>query len=277
MKAAVNRFSKLNFKTCKVSYTPTYSNHILNHIATNPSHPLYTSQRRRQQEHEKKGLWWHATNGTDISKSGCVRTWARRRLGQAFAEELKAKGFDEDGKLVNATAMQDRRDVMNVLNLGRSIDLTGSLRMHGLGPLIPAKFATVKEEMRSLVELLIQNSVDTALGFSGEGERSSGLGQRSTHAGAPSQSRKAQGKKPVAAPQTLGALKKKPDSALVQAAKELLRVKPKATPRPPGARNTAERPKKIAVPSAPLRIKPQAAVPKAASRSARLSRGLEEI
>ncbi|KAF9698361.1 hypothetical protein EKO04_003838 [Ascochyta lentis] len=200
MKAVVHRLSKLKFRTFKVSYSPTYTNYILNHIATSPSHPLYTSQRRRQQQHKKEGLWWHATNGVDISKSGCVRTWARRRLRQAFVAALKQKGYDETGKLVDATALQDQRDVMNVVRLGRNVDLTGSLRMHGVGPLIPAKFETVKEEMRGIVDALIQSSVDTALGLAGEGEKTSGLGQRSARAGAPEQSRRPHERRPLAVP-----------------------------------------------------------------------------
>ncbi|KZM18697.1 uncharacterized protein EKO05_0006647 [Ascochyta rabiei] len=200
MKAVAHRLSKVKLKTFKVSYSPTYTSYIINHIAANPSHPLYLVQRRRKQELKKEGLWWHATNGIDISKSGCVRTWARRRLRQAFVEELKQKGYDETGKLVDAAAMQDRRDVMNVVRLGKSVDLTGSLRMHGVGPLIPAKFETVKDEVRGVIDALIQSAVDTALGLAGEGEKSSGLGQRSARAGAPEQARRPQERRPLAVP-----------------------------------------------------------------------------
>ena len=277
MKAVVHRLSKLQLKTFKVSYSPTYTNFILNHIATNPSHPLYISQRRRKQGHRKEGLWWHATNATDISKSGCVRTWARRRLRQAFVEELKAKGYDETGRLVDSTAMQDRRDVMNVVRLGRSVDLTGSMRMHGVGPLISAKFETVKDEMRGIIEALVQNAVDTALGFAGEGEKSSGLGQRSARAGALSQSRKAQERRPTTAPVMSGALKKKPGRTIVDAAKELLRVKPQASPQaPPRARDTPDGPRKTGAASPPLRVKPQAVSSEAAFRNRRSSTGLKE-
>ncbi|KAJ4340587.1 hypothetical protein N0V95_007462 [Ascochyta clinopodiicola] len=199
MKAVAHRLSKLKLKTCKVSYSPTYTNYILNHIATNASHPLYIVQRRHKQEHKKEGLWWHATNGVDISKSGCVRTWARRRLRQAFVEELKQRGYDETGKLVDSSAMQDRRDVMNVVGLGRSVDLSGSLRMHGVAPLIPAKFEAVKEEVRGIVDALVQSAVDTALGLAGEGEKSSGLGQRLARGG-PEQARRPQERRPLAGP-----------------------------------------------------------------------------
>lgn len=260
MKIAVSRLSKLKLKTVKVSYSPTYTNFILNHIATNPAHPLYISQRRRQQEHKKDGLWWHATNGTDISKSGCVRTWARRRLRQAFVEELQAMGYDETGKLVNATAMQDRRDVMNVLRLGRSVDLAGSLRMHGVGPLIPAKFEQVKEEVRGIIETLVQSSVDTALGFEGEGKKSSGLGQRPARAGAQPQSRKVQKKRTAVVPATSNAAQKVPDSAVIEAAKALLRAKPQMSLQPP---------KRTATATQPPRMKPQTEGPKTAPRARR--------
>ncbi|KAJ4994429.1 hypothetical protein SVAN01_00258 [Stagonosporopsis vannaccii] len=270
MKAAVNRLSKLHLKTVKVSYSPTYTNFILNHIATNPAHPLYISQRRRQREHKKDGLWWHATNGTDISKSGCVRTWARRRLRQAFVEELKAAGYDATGKLVNATAMQDRTDVMNVLRLGRSVDLSGSLRMHGIGPLVPAKFETVKEEVRGIIEALVQSSVDTALGFEGEGKKSSGLGQRPVRAGALSRSRKAQEKRTAVAPAMSNAAWKAPDSALVEAAKGLLRANPQVSSHPsPRTREVLDGVKRTATAPPSPRIKPQADDPKVAPRTRR--------
>lgn len=146
---------------------------------------------------------WHATNGVDISKSGCVRTWARRRLRHAFVEELKLRGYDETGKLIDAAAMQTRRDAMAMLNLGRSIDLTGSLRMHGVGPLIPAKFETVKQEMRSLVNLLIQWAVDTAFGSKGEDKKSSGVGLTFARTDRPSsQPRTWQERSPVHLPTT---------------------------------------------------------------------------
>lgn len=259
----MHRLSKLKLKTFKVSFSPTYANWIVNHIATNPAHPLYISQRRRQQEIKKDGLWWHSTNGVDISKSGCVRTWARRRLRQAFVEELKAKGYDETGKLVDATAMQERIDVMNIVRLGRSVNLTGSLRMHGVGPLISAKFVDVKKEVRGIVDALISGAVDTALGFAGEGVKSSGLGPR---AGALSQSRKAQGKRPVAAARTPAAPKKKSEAAIEQP-----RTRPQPSPQAPPRTKTTVGPKKTEAAPKPSRTKPRAVSSEAAPRTRRPS------
>jgi hypothetical protein len=167
MPSVAHRLSKLKVTTFKPSYSPTYFNLSTNHIASNPSHPLCVSQRRRQQERPKRGLWWCATMGLDISKSSCVRNWARRRLRHALVEALKAKGYDEAGKLVDREAMRDEPVVQQVLARGRSMDLMGTLRMHGVSPLLPAKFETVRADMRGVVAALVQTAVDKALGVAG--------------------------------------------------------------------------------------------------------------
>lgn len=263
MKGVVHRLSKLKLATFKVSYSASYTSYIPRIIATSPSHPLYITQSRRQKELKKEGLWWHATNGTLLSKKSTVRTWARRRLRQAFVEELKAKGYDKTGKLVEATAMQERRDMMNVVGLGRSVDLTGSLRMHGVGPLIPAKFEAVKKEMRSVVDALVQGAVDTALGFGAKGERSNGLHQRP-------QSRRPQERGSVAAP---SALQKKSRSAkeplritsLVPSAEALL-----------GADNTSNGHRKTGTALEPPQTKQKAVSREAAPRTRNASTGLNK-
>lgn len=244
MKTVVTRLSKLKLKTFKVSYSPTYTSYIPRIIASNPSHPLYITQRRRQQGQRKEGLWWHATNGTDISKKSTVRTWARRRLRQAFVEELKVKGYDETGKLVDATALE-RRDVINVIKTGRSVDLIGSLRMHGVAPLVPAKFETVKEEMRGVVDALVQSAVDQALGFAGEGERSGGLRQRP-------QNRRPLGSRPVAAPMA--------SRKILSHTEETLRVTPLVASAQAllKGNDASEEPRKTGAAPAPLRMKPYA-------------------
>ncbi len=283
MTPVVNRLSKLTFKTCKVSYSPNYIKSGVNHIATNPTHPLHITQRRRQQEQKKEGLWWYATNAIDTSKLACVRTWARRRLRNAFVEELKAKGYDENGKLVHTTVLQERKDVMNVLKQGRSIDLTGCLRLHGLAWLVPTKFETVKAEMRNLVDALVTAVVDIALGFSGETERKRGFGLRSPRVVAKPQARSSKERKKVMAPASPITPRKKPDSAVVQVAKDLFRVKPNASPAPahapappPRTRSIPAAPRKMAAESASPQVKPQAGAPKSTHRTRRPSRDLEE-
>ena len=176
-------------------------------------------------------------------------------------EELRDKGYDEMGKLVNKNAMQERRDVMNILRLGRSIDLTGSLRMHGVGPLIPARFETVKEEMRGIVDSLIQGAVDTALGFRGETAKSSGLGQRSAPSIAPTSTFKQQERRPVLVPRTPG--------QKTGVIKELpMRKSRKVTEENLGrVERTTIVPKEAGASSESLRMKPQVVFREASPRS----------
>ena len=263
----LNRLNKLKLTTFKPSYSPSYANLSTNHIASNPHHPLCVSQRRRQQERSKRGLWWCATTGLDVSKSSCVRTWARRRMRHALLEELKAKGYDEVGRLVDREAMRDEPVVQQVLKRGRSMDLMGTLRLHGINPLLPAKYETVKKDMRSIVAALVQTAVDNALGVAGEGQKTAGYDQLSTRAGAPAQPHRQEEKRSGAVPAARAVwgasaskrrvVSKRPESKTVEAALGVLRVKPQTPSRLPlEAGNEQQRPAKRASASAPPRVKP---------------------
>lgn len=142
--------------TFRVSYAPEYKTFIVNHIATDPSHPLHEAQKRRQRERRREGLWWHVTAGVDLNKSSCVRTWARRRLRNAVKDELQQRGYDDTGKLVGLEAVQQRPDAMHLLRQGKSLDLTGSLRFHVQPPLIPAKYAQLRAETGQVIDIMLQ-------------------------------------------------------------------------------------------------------------------------
>ncbi|KAF1944182.1 hypothetical protein EJ02DRAFT_102964 [Clathrospora elynae] len=156
MKSVFSLIAKLQAKTFKVSYSPEYKTFIINYVATDPSHPLHETQRRIQAERKKEGLWWHATTGVDLNKSSCVRAWARRRLRNAVKEELKQRGYDETGKFVNLDAIKDRAHLLNVLRQGKTLDLTGGLRLHVQPPLISAKYVDVRAETGKLIEAILQ-------------------------------------------------------------------------------------------------------------------------
>jgi hypothetical protein len=158
----LNRLARLKPTLFKLSYSPTYTSFVPAHIATNSTHPLNITQRRLLKQRKKEGLWWHTTTGVDVSKSSCVRHWALRRLRQAFVEELRRRGYDESGKLVDASKMEDAY-VRRVVQSGRCMDMQGSVRMHGVPTLVPAKYEMVKEEVRGIVDALVQTAVDTAL------------------------------------------------------------------------------------------------------------------
>lgn len=143
-------------KTFHVSYAPVYKTFIPHHIASDASHPLHIAQRRRTAEHRKEGLWWHVTTSVDLSRSSCVRTWARRRLRNALRHELHQRGYDDTGNMVNVAAFKDRPDLLSLLRQGISLDLKGSLKLQVQAPLIPAKYADVCADAGQLIENLLQ-------------------------------------------------------------------------------------------------------------------------
>ncbi|KAF1852073.1 uncharacterized protein K460DRAFT_362833, partial [Cucurbitaria berberidis CBS 394.84] len=166
IKTVISLLAKQQPTTFKVSYASDYKPFIIHHVATDSSHPLYETQKRRQRERKKEGLWWHATTGVDLNKSSCVRAWARRRLRNAIKDELQQRGYDATGKLVDLKAIQHRTDLMDLLRQGKTLDLTGSLRLHVQPPLIPAKYAQVRAETGHVVESILQAIKDKASGIS---------------------------------------------------------------------------------------------------------------
>jgi hypothetical protein len=165
MKSVFSLIAKNQPKLFKVSYAPEYKNFIINHVVIDPSHPLHETQKRRQAERKKEGLWWHATTGVDLNKSSVVRAWARRRLRNAIKEELKRRGYDENGKFVNLKAVQNEADLMNVLRAGKTLDLKGSLRLHVQAPLIPAKYVDVCAETGHVIGAMVQSLKNEAAGY----------------------------------------------------------------------------------------------------------------
>lgn len=94
----------------------------------------------------------------DLSKSSVVRNTCRKRLRRAFADALRERGFDERGKLVEVEALEKHLGNSGGWLKGRAdvdIALTGGLRFHVLGPLIPAKYVEVKEETGMVIEALL--------------------------------------------------------------------------------------------------------------------------
>lgn len=82
-------------------------------------------------------------------------------------EELEERGYDQSGRLVDVDKVQDLY-VQRVVKSGRNADLTGSLRLHGVPSLVPAKYGKVKKEIREVVDMLVQSALDSALELRGE-------------------------------------------------------------------------------------------------------------
>ncbi|KAH7090428.1 hypothetical protein FB567DRAFT_290967 [Paraphoma chrysanthemicola] len=152
MNKVAQQLSRHPFNLFRVQYSPEYKSLWQNRLIASPLHPLNETQKRKRTERVKDGIWWHATSGPDLSKSSCVRSWARRRLGTAIVEELKARGFRENGKAVRITTTADG----HIAPIEGRLDLKGSLKLHALPPLVPAKFVEVKAEVGKVIDILVQ-------------------------------------------------------------------------------------------------------------------------
>ncbi|CAI6339277.1 unnamed protein product [Periconia digitata] len=155
-KAFTRLTPRLNITTFRLNYSPGYNTFIINRVIDDRQHPLHILQTRLRDQRRKEGLWWHATTGTELCKSSRIRTWCRRRLRNAFTGALNERGFDQYGRLVDASALQGP-----LAHLGRALrqhkdfSLSGSIRMHALVPLIPAKYTLVQREVTELLDLLL--------------------------------------------------------------------------------------------------------------------------
>jgi hypothetical protein len=150
-----SRLSKWQPKFFKVFYSLEYKTFIQNYVVADRSHPLHQAQTRLSGGRKREGLWWHVTSAGDLSKSSCVRSWSRRRLRNAIVEELRLRGYDENGKLLKTRSTGGVDDTTKASPVS-TYDIEGSLRLHALAPLIPAKFTDVKAEVGSLVDILLQ-------------------------------------------------------------------------------------------------------------------------
>jgi hypothetical protein len=156
MSSVSSQLAKQQSKLFKITYASLYKTFIINHIISDPSHPLQEAQKRLSKERRKEGLWWHVTTGVDLNKSSCVRSWTRRRLRTAIVEELKSRGFDENGKLMHAKASASGIQPASIAVSEKYTDLKGSLRIHALAPVIPAKYVDIKADVGQMIETLVQ-------------------------------------------------------------------------------------------------------------------------
>jgi hypothetical protein len=154
------KLARQQSKLFKVNYTPEYNTFIVNYILSDAAHPLHEGQKRRSRERKKEGLWWHATTGVDLTKSSCVRAWARRRLRNAFVEELRVRGYDEYGKFIHKSKELKPGGNSMYTPPGNSLDLKGSLRLHVHAPLLPAKYTDIKAETGRLIDIIVGAATD---------------------------------------------------------------------------------------------------------------------
>ncbi|KAF1978112.1 hypothetical protein BU23DRAFT_431095, partial [Bimuria novae-zelandiae CBS 107.79] len=150
--------SRLKPRTFQINYSAEYNTFHPHHIAYDPQHPLSILQRRKVNARPKEGLWWSVTNRGDLSKSSVVRSWCRRRLRNAFTDELKKRGFNENGKLMNAKVLiREDKAFEPILEKDGNLSLTGSVRMQIQPALITTKYADLRKETNGLVGILLES------------------------------------------------------------------------------------------------------------------------
>ncbi|KAF2116584.1 hypothetical protein BDV96DRAFT_29519 [Lophiotrema nucula] len=145
------------FKTFAANYTSAYSAQILRAIVSDPSHPLCLARTRKEKQKERSGLWWHVTVNHNASSTKVVRTWITRRLRTAFNDELRLRGITYDGKLTRGKSGFTHRSALSrMMQEGKSLSLTGSIRLHCKPALVTAKYEEVRQETGKAVDILLR-------------------------------------------------------------------------------------------------------------------------
>ncbi|KAF2017428.1 hypothetical protein BU24DRAFT_420473 [Aaosphaeria arxii CBS 175.79] len=149
--------SQQNYRFFKLQYSASYSPFIQSPILSDFKHPLHPLLKRTEEQREGKGLWWHVTTNFESSKTKVVRSWLRRRLHNAFLEELKERDITEDGTILRMSDhLKGLSGLQKALEAGQVVTLTGSIRMQAQNTLVTAKYAEVRKETGSLVDALLK-------------------------------------------------------------------------------------------------------------------------
>ena len=85
------------------------------------NHPFHIKTTRRLAQFDPTKLHWTVTSNVDLSKSALVRKTAARRVREAFRQELRLAGWNDDGR---------RRSEGGPDGIVRNFDLSGALRLH---------------------------------------------------------------------------------------------------------------------------------------------------
>ncbi|GAM89626.1 hypothetical protein ANO11243_076650 [Dothideomycetidae sp. 11243] len=114
-------------------------------LAQDERHPLSEVAARQLRIHATHPLNWHVATSTTVSRSSCVRNWARRRVQSAFKAALRERGWDEHGRVLDQS-----REFAAVG------DLKGWVRINVDQPVVESTFADVKARAAKALQLVIQ-------------------------------------------------------------------------------------------------------------------------
>ena len=126
-RASIHTVSTRSLTMCRLEISPKHKiPYNAKYILSDRSHVLYLPTRKRFQAilhgryDERQGLNLAFIINT-IQKKRVVRSWARRRIGQAVTEALRVRGFDGNGRRL----IDPEGNTLKVSRLsGNPIDLT---------------------------------------------------------------------------------------------------------------------------------------------------------
>lgn len=151
-----HHLSRHRFQFFACNHASQYKAFINLRVQEDDQHPLNEVQKRLYQERKREGLWWNVTVGVNLSKAKVVRSWVRRRLQNAFVEELRERGIEQDGRLLGKGRGVERHGIpADVIQQYGSVSLMGSLRLHANPSVVTAKYTDVRKETGVVVDALL--------------------------------------------------------------------------------------------------------------------------
>jgi len=152
-----HHLSRHRFQFFACNHALQYKSFINLRVQEDDQHPLSEVQKRLYQERKREGLWWHVTVGVSLSKAKVVRSWVRRRLQNAFVEELRERGIEQDGRLLDRGRGAERHGVpAKVIQQYGNVSLRGSMRLHANPSVITAKYTDLRKETGVVVDAMLQ-------------------------------------------------------------------------------------------------------------------------
>ncbi|KAL4917754.1 hypothetical protein BDW62DRAFT_183268 [Aspergillus aurantiobrunneus] len=112
-------------------------------------HPIRPKIKHMYDNRDPNTLWWRVTT-SNIDGKRVLRSRAARKARAAFKQELKAQGFDAEGRKMDS----DTAD--SAVKNGLTGNMTGSLQMVLTPASTEGSYAAMREEMKSTVNALIR-------------------------------------------------------------------------------------------------------------------------
>lgn len=120
-------------------------------IASDPNHPLHAPTMARLAAWDPEKLHWAVRCPTAMSRKRTVRTWATKRIREAFFAELRRAGYDRRG-----TQLQD---LDKTISATIPAQLTGALSIVAHDSVVTAPIEDINHGCHNMLKKLIKAHV----------------------------------------------------------------------------------------------------------------------